>query len=341
MSRAADSAHDRPATDDKGRRHNAAQRARIRAEEAADLMPVVGALDGPRVDRYVEAELVSPAPRGGMIEVLQQRYLLRLIVGRELAQLYAASILGLLWSYVQPAMRFTVYYFVFGIVLQSHRSMPNFAVHLFCGIVFVHYFSETWSAGTRSIWTNRALVLKMRVPREIFPVASMVVAAYHTGPQVFILMITCFVVGWHVSWSAAAAGALGLAILFTFSMAMAIAFAAWNVFFRDFQNIVTTITQFVHFMVPMMYGFSSVASLGQSHPVMYQLYMANPLAEAIILLQRFFWYSTLGPLQSQYTKEFPHDMWERGFIMLGVSIVLAYLAQKIFARMESQFPERL
>ena len=47
----------------------------------------------------------------------------------------------------------------------------------------VHYFGETWSGGTRSIWQNKALVKKMRMPREIFPVASMLVAAYHTLPQ--------------------------------------------------------------------------------------------------------------------------------------------------------------
>ena len=58
-------------------------------------------------------------------------------------------------------------------------------------MVFVHYFTETWGGGTRSIWNNRNLVMKMRVPREIFPVASMVAAMYHTGPQLLILVVTC------------------------------------------------------------------------------------------------------------------------------------------------------
>ena len=114
----------------------------------------------------------------------QQPYLLRLIVSRQLAQMYAASLLGLLWSYVQPALRFAVYYVVMGFVLQLHEGTPYFAIHLFTGIVVVHYFGETWSGGTRSIWQNKALVKKMRMPREIFPVASMLVAAYHTLPQV-------------------------------------------------------------------------------------------------------------------------------------------------------------
>lgn len=336
--RAANKAHESK-KDERGRGRNAAARARELAAKQADAMPVVE-LKGERRERFVDGDLVDPAPRGGILEVLQQRYLLGLIVGRELAQLYAASLLGLLWSYIQPALRFVVYYFVFGVILNAHRGMPNFAIHLFCGIVFVHYFSETWSAGTRSIWSNRSLVLKMRVPREIFPVASMVVAFYHTGPQILVLAIAALVVGWHFSLSAVAAGLLGFAILITFAGAMALIFSALNVYFRDFQNIVATITQFLHFMVPMMYPYSQVLKLSDNHPVIYQLYMANPLAEAVLLMQKFFWAATVED-SSKTVHEFPADLWTRGFIILGACILLLLFAQRFFARLEGKFPERL
>jgi len=324
--------------DERGRRRNAARKARRLLEKKADSMPVVE-LTGPRQQRIVNAELVDPAPSGGLREVFQQRYLLRLIVTRELAQMYAASLLGLLWSYIQPALRFIVYFFVFGVVLKTHAGTPNFALHLFTGMVFVHYFTETWSGGTRSIWTNRSLVLKMRVPREIFPVATMVVAAYHTGPQILILAVACALLGWHFSLVGLAAGALGLAILVLFSMALALIFAALNVFFKDFENIVHTMTQFLHFLVPMMYAYSYIARLGDHHRWAYELYFANPLAETVMLMQRLFWAPTLKP--EEYAKEFPPDLWERGFIMLAVCIVLVILAQKFFARLEGKFPERL
>jgi ABC-2 type transport system permease protein len=324
--------------DESGRRRNAARKARKMLDKKADSMPVVE-LNGPREERVVEGDLVDPAPHGGIREVFRQRYLLRLIVGRQLAQMYAASLLGLLWSYIQPGLRFVVYFFVFGVVLKSHSGTPNFALHLFSGMVFVHYFTETWTGGTRSIWTNRALVLKMRVPREIFPIASMVTAAYHTGPQVLILAVAAAAVGWHFSLVGIAAGILGLAILISFSMALALTFSALNVFFKDFQNIVQTITQFLHFMVPMMYSYSMVAKLNDHHPWAYQLYFANPLAEAVMLMQKLFWAPTLKP--EQYADEFPPDLWERGFIMLAVCLVLVVLAQKLFARLEGKFPERL
>ena len=174
--RAANKAQNKAIIDEKGRRKNAAQRARALAQKKADSMPVVNPLDGPKRERVVDAELVDPSPHGGIGEVLSNRYLLRLIVRRELAQMYAASLLGLMWSYVQPAMRFGTYYLIMGLIMKMHKGTPYFAIHLFVGMVFVHYFTETWNGGTRSIWQNRALVLKMRMPREVFPIASAVVA---------------------------------------------------------------------------------------------------------------------------------------------------------------------
>lgn len=333
-------AQKRAEVDERGRSRNAAERARRLAEQKADSMPAVAPLDGPRHVRVVDADLSDPAPSGGVIEVLQQHYLLRLIVGRQLAQQYAASVLGLMWSYIQPAMRFAVYYFIFGVVLKTHEGTPNFALRLFAGMVFVHLFVETWVGATHSIWSNRALVLKMRVPREIFPVAAMVVAAYHTVPQMLILVVSCLIVGWHISLSAVMAGLLGLAIVIAFGMAMALFFSALNVLYKDVQNIVQTITQFLHFMVPMMYSYSLIAKLGETHHVIYQLYMANPLAEGVLLMQKFFWMPTLTARQ-QRAQEFPADLWSRGLVMLAVSMLLVYLGQKFFSRVESKFPERL
>ena len=74
---------------------------------------------------------------------------------------------------------------------------------------------------------------------------------------------------------------------------MALFFSALNVLYRDFQNIVQTIMQFIHFLVPMMYSFSVVHELGKDHPILYQLYMANPLAEAVLLMQKVFWAPTV------------------------------------------------
>lgn len=334
-----DPADSADAGEETGRRKNAAKRARKLAEK--NQMPAVEAVDEPRLERFVDAELVEPAPRGGVLEVFKQPFLLKLVVQRQLAAMYAASLLGLLWSYIKPGMRFLVYYIVFGYILHTHQGTPHFALHLFTGLVFVHFFTETWQASTRSIWSNRQLVKKMRMPREMFPIASLVVAGYHTGPQVLLLVIFCILSGWHLGGLAVLAGLLGLAILITFCLALALFFSAFNVFARDFQNIVATLTQFIHFLVPMMYAFPRVYAAHATHPIAYQIYMANPVAEAVLLMQRFFWAPLTDPSKKLPAHSFPPDLWLRGGIMLAACIGLLIWAQRYFSRVESRFAERM
>ena len=239
------------------------------------------------------------------------------------------------------AARSAIGVFLVGFVLNLHQGTPYFALHLFTGQVVVHYFGETWSGATRSIWSNKTLVKKMRMPREIFPVAAMVVAGYHTFPQMLVLAVFCLIAGWHITWAALAAGILGMLILGVFTASLALTFSALNVFYRDFQNVVHTFMQFMHFVVPMMYPFSKVWRAAASHPIMYQIYMANPIAQAVILVQQLFWYCLIEDPGSLKHRQQPPDMWVRGFITLGVCILLLYLAQKFFSRVEGKFPERL
>ncbi len=111
-------------------------------------------------------------------------------------------------------------------------------------------------------------------------------------------------------------------------------------FYKDFQNIVTTIMQFVHFMVPMMYPFSLVYQAHATNPILYQLYVANPIAQAVLLMQRLFWYPLIED-PSDLGTEFPPDMYVRGAITLVICVILLHFAQKFFARCEGKFPERL
>ncbi len=69
-----------------------------------------------------------------------------------------------------------------GVLFGLHQDVQNFAIHMFCGLIIVHFFNETFNAGTRSIVRNKALVQKMAMPREMFPVASMLVSALPRGP---------------------------------------------------------------------------------------------------------------------------------------------------------------
>ena len=286
-----------------------------------------------------DAPLSPPSSTGGLLDVFRRRYVLKLLVRRELGARYQGTVLGMLWSYVQPAVLFAMYYFVLGEIVGLGDRVELFAIHVFSAMVFVNYFTETFSAGTRSIVRNKAIVQKMAMPREMFPVASMIVSAYHTIPQIMILTGACIYVGWSPDGEGFLAGLLGFAIVAVIGTALALLFSAANVFFRDFSNVVQTLTNFIRFGVPMVYPFTLVPErFGEAFV---EVYLANPIAEAVLLIQRCFWSTATTDPQATAAVHFPDHLFTRGLVHLGVSLVILGIAQLVFTRLEKKFPERL
>ena len=303
---------------------------------------------GGPVPHEVDPAWVPDAPlepsygRGGLHDVLRRRYLLKLLVQKEIQARYNGSLLGLMWSYVMPLARFCMYFFVIGLVLGLHRDVPNFAIHMFCALVFVHFFTETFSSGTRSIMRNKAIVRKMAMPREMFPVSAVIVSAIHAFPQMLILLVASFAVGWDPSIADLGAGLLGFAILSLFCTGLALVFSAFNVYFRDFGQFVALLTIFTHWAVPMIYPYSKVATSSLADGPWLDLYLANPLTEAVLLLQKCFWEPTCaGDAKCTGPDAMPPHLFERGFIMLAVGAVFLLVCQLVFARLEGKFAERL
>lgn len=283
--------------------------------------------------------LVSPAATSGLLEVFRRRYLLKLLVKREISARYQGSFLGLVWSYINPLSQFFIYYVIFGIVLSRGRGLENFAIHLFTGLVIVHFFNETLNAGTRSIVRNRQMVQKMALPREMFPVASMMVSAFHVGPQLVILLIACVATGWSPDAYGVASGVLGLVISMVLGTSLALVFSAANVFLRDVGNAVSVLTNFVRFGVPMMYPFSYVEEA--LSPFWVNVYLANPITDAVLLMQRCFWIGTTTHPAAMERIHMPDHLFQRGLAALLLSLVLMVFAQLIFSRLENKMPERL
>lgn len=285
-----------------------------------------------------EQPLVAPSASNGLLGVFSRRYLLRLLVRREISARYQGSFLGLLWSYINPLTQFFIYWFIMGKLIGMEDRAPNYAIHVFAGLIVVHFFVETFNAGTRSIVRNKALVKKMALPREMFPVASMLVSLFHVGPQLVILLGACLVTGWAPDLVGMTAAVLALGIVMVLGTALALLFSTANVFFRDFSSAVTILTNFVRFGVPMIYPYTLVAERFEGHT---ELYLANPIADAVLLMQRAFWTGTTDDPAAIALVHMPDHLLTRGAIALGGSLVILVVAQLVFTRLENKIPERL
>ena len=292
-----------------------------------------------RTSSELEALPLAPPAATGLSEVVRRRYLLSMLVRNTIKSRYQGTVLGWVWSYLQPAIRFCMFYFLFQVMIGRGAGMENFAIHLFAGMVIVHFFTETFNGGTQSLVQNRSLITKLPVPREMFPVARMLVAGWHTIPMLIILVVPCIVLGWTPDLEGVAAALLGFSLTAALGLALGLLFSVGNVFMRDVGKISQTLTQFVTFSVPMMYPFTLVDERFGADVAGY--YLANPMAEAVLLIQRGFWTGTTSDPEAVAAQHLPDHLFTRGLIMLAISLVLLVLAQRLFSRLEARVPERL
>jgi len=286
--------------------------------------------------------LLPASHNNGLLEVFRRRYLLRLLVRSTVQARYQGTFLGWFWSYIQPGVRFAMYYFVFQILIgRGGPEVYPFAIHLVCGMVLVHFFTETFNGGTRSLVSNRGLIIKLPMPRELFPVSTMLVAFWHTIPMVVILVVASVILGWTPEPMGLLAALLAFTIIAVLGLALALLFSVANVFFRDFSKVTQTLTQFTTFSVPMIYPYSMVEERFAKIPWVADAYLFNPVAEAVLLMQRCFWVPLTHDPEAAMVEHLPADLWTRGLVMLAVSIVALGLAQVWFSRLERRVPERL
>ena len=284
----------------------------------------------------VEAPLVELGVSGGLREVAQRRFLLGLLVRKELRVRYRSSVLGLGWSYVKPAVQFLVYFLAMGLILKQ-GSIGNYAVYLFGGLVVVTSFSEAVGNATRSIVANADLVKKIYLPRELFPVASLSVSAVHLAPQLVVLVVGALVSGWRPDVVGLAALVVALVLVFLLALGAGLLLAALNVFFRDVENVVDLVLMVLVWVSPVLYSWQRVADVLGHRSWVLALYQANPLTVAVELMHRATWWGS----PSANAEALPPGLWTSASVALVVAMIVLWTGQAAFRALSGRFAQEL
>ncbi|WP_255771047.1 ABC transporter permease [Pseudarthrobacter sulfonivorans] len=283
-------------------------------------------------------ELVKPGQGRGLLDVYSHRFLLKLLVRKEIKVRYRGSVLGLMWSYVKPLIQFLIYFIALGIFLNLERGTPNYAIYLFAGIVLVNFFTESLANATRSIVDNRDLIRKIYLPRELFPAATVWVSAAHFLPQLLVLVVACLVVGWAPSILQLAAVVLIFLMVAVLATGLGLMFGAVNVYFRDSENIVDMIIMVVTWASPVLYVWSMVERVMGPWFWIYQL---NPMTVAVEVFHWTFWEPTLKPDQP-VGATLPPDFFALWLpVAMLITLAVLFVGQLMFRRLAIHFAQEL
>lgn len=279
-------------------------------------------------------------------EILARRQLLALLVGREIKSRYKDSVLGFAWGLVRPLTQLLVYYLVLGQFLGAARAIPKFAVFIFAGLTIYGLASEMLMLMTGAIVGNAGLVKKVYLPREIFPLAGMGSALFNFSLQMVVLLAACLLsgsltLGWHLGYAI-----VGVALVIVYSLAFGLALSAINVYLRDVQYLVEVVVMLMMWASPIVYAWTFVgtafADFGWPHWLV-EVYVNNPLTLAVIGFQTAFWEPGLLPAVPGQGAAFAHPQHFgiRMLIALVIGILLVFVAQRVFARLQGNFAQEL
>lgn len=288
-----------------------------------------------------ETPLVTAGPPRGLIAgtaysvaaIWHHRQLLGLLVRREIKARYKDSSLGLLWSLLRPITQFLIYYLAVGKVLGADRSIPEYAIFVFSGLTIYALFSEILSTSTTSIIANSGLIKKVYLPREIFPLSSVGSALFNFSIQLAILIVATVVVGSIPLHADLLYLPLSIVVVVLFSTAVGLLLSAVNVYLRDFQHLVEVLLLVLFWASPIVYSYTLVHNALQGN-WLEQIYLWNPITLVVMGFQKAMWISGAGEI-------WPADLAIRLAIVGLFSLVLLWVAQRVFSRLEGNFAQEL
>jgi ABC-2 type transport system permease protein len=265
-------------------------------------------------------------------DIVSHRELLGSLVRRELKARYKDSALGFVWSLARPLAMLLIYYIALGQFLGAARSVPDFAIFIYTGLTAWGLFSEIVLGGTGSIVANSGLIKKVYLPREVFPLSVVGSSLFNFAIQLVILLGATVVAGKVPTGERLLYFPLSLAVILVWATALALLLSAVNVYLRDVQYLVDVIIMILFWASPIVYAWRQVTD--HVSGVLADVYLANPMTLAVMGFQRAFWISGDG-------QPTPDQLGVRLLVVLGIGLVLLWLCQRVFARLQSNFAQEL
>ncbi len=203
-------------------------------------------------------------------DVARHRSLVAALLVRQLKLRYRGSILGFVWTFLNPLLMMAVYALVFRFYMRL--AVPNYALLLLVGLLPWTWFGSSLAEGSNSIVGGSSLVTKSLFPTEILPTVVVLSNMVNFLLSVPLLIAAGWLYGVHPSPIAWLSIVPVVLLQFTFTVGLVLALAALNVHYRDVQHILTNLLLLWFFLTPIVYPASQV-------PEAFQLILwLNPMA---------------------------------------------------------------
>jgi lipopolysaccharide transport system permease protein len=251
-------------------------------------------------------------------ELYQYRGLLLSLTQRELKARYRNSVLGFLWTFLNPTLQMAVYTLVFSVFMR--QNIPSYTYFMFVGLLPWIWFATSIGAGASAISDRRDLLTKVRFPAQVLPATVVVTNLCNYLLSLPLMLGLGLFQGQWPTWHIVLFPVV-LATQLCLTLALAYILSALNVTFRDIQQIVANLLTMLFFATPVFYRADGIPE-----PFRQWAVLANPMAVMVTSYQAIFYEHRLpdaGPLA----------LW------MVISLGLLWVAASLFERRREEFAE--
>ena len=224
----------------------------------------------------------ATARRGGMLEIWGYRELVGRLVQRELGARYKRSVLGWLWSMLNPAATLAIYALIFGVLLKfdppraGNGRFDNFALYLFCALVMWNTFHGIITGAMTALLDAGPLLSKVYFPPEAPAVANLFTVLIQAAIEASILMLILISLA-NVSWTFLLWPVV-LALLAVLALGVGLVLSALNVRYRDVGYLVSIALQFLFYATPIIYPLNIIPERALGLPAR-DIIRLNPISQ--------------------------------------------------------------
>lgn len=232
-------------------------------------------------------------------EIWQQRDLIVTFSQRELKSRYKQSLMGWVWSLLNPVATLAIYTLVFSTIFRGeppvagNGELKSYTIYLFIGLVCWNFFAGVINSSMGALLGAGSLLKKIYVPPFVPVIGNGVSALVQTGIELAILLALLLAVG-NLAPVALLAPVF-LLMLATFALGIGLVISLANVRFRDVGYLTGVVLQLVFYATPIIYPPELIPETTSSGLPVRKILALNPLAEYVNAMRDVLWFQKMPP----------------------------------------------
>jgi len=242
------------------------------------------------------------------------------LVRRELRGRYKGSVLGFLWTYINPLCQIIVYTIVFSTIFKV--DIDKFYLYLIIGMMPWIFFSSSIQGGSTCIRAQADMVKKIYFPREVIPISYVTSTFANMLFSFIIVFLAILVSGVGVNLTALLYLPIIMIIEYILALGLVFIISSATVYFRDLEQIVGVLMMAWIYLTPIMYDVDYIPESWRT------LFFMNPMTPIIVVYHDIL-----------YNKQIPETlhMLQSG----AVSVIILVIGFLIFTKLDKNFAEEM